>query len=199
MISTACKGTSGYLDQSHSMVTPLQTLGNWFTGGKKTHKQSTHPKNPKRMSASGYTHTYELDKSRGGPVSISTQLQTTSTILTVAADRTHIMSTSTRSSTIPMVPTREGTNPSTQPMTVRRDQGNIKHSIECTIEGIRGSHMLTRSAGLLYLPVRIPLYRWQAYNPVRKRVPYTVGGKVSLMVRLPPNPIHPSLLAFHRW
>ena len=54
------------------MVTPLQTLGHWFTGGKKP-RQPPFPPNrpppvPKRMS--GHTHTYELEKTRSGKVSL---------------------------------------------------------------------------------------------------------------------------------
>jgi hypothetical protein len=52
------------------MVTPLQTLGNWFTGGKKPRPSSAPPiKHVKQARMSGYSHTYDLEKTRSGPVS----------------------------------------------------------------------------------------------------------------------------------
>jgi hypothetical protein len=65
------------------MVTPLQTLGNWFTSGKQPRqpalpRASPPPHHPRAVlkGMSGHSHTYELEKSRSGAV--SRQLRITS-------------------------------------------------------------------------------------------------------------------------
>jgi len=66
------------------MVTPLQTLGNWFTGGNNPRSSAAPTKHVKQARMSGYSHTYDLEKTRSGPVSCVRRYQTDGVPLTDA-------------------------------------------------------------------------------------------------------------------